>query len=133
MGSDPIADMLTRIRNGLMVGHPSVSVPYSKVKVEIARILKEEGFIEDYSVSEGPKQSIVVQLKYFGQRRVRRPVITGIRRISTPGRRVYASKRDIPWVLSGMGIAIMSTPKGLMTGAQARREGVGGEVMAYVW
>ncbi len=133
MVNDPIADMLTRIRNGLMVGHPSVSVPYSGLKVELARILKEEGYVEDYSVVEGPKPNITVQLKYFGKRRVRRPVITGLRRISSPGRRVYAGKREIPWVLSGMGIAIMSTPKGLMTGARARREGVGGEVMAYVW
>ena len=133
MVNDPIADMLTRIRNGLMVGHASVAVPFSGLKVEMARILKEEGYIEDYSVGEGPKASITVQLKYFGKRRVRRPVISGIQRVSSPGRRVYAGKREIPWVLSGMGIAIMSTPKGLMTGAQARREGVGGEVVAYVW
>jgi small subunit ribosomal protein S8 len=133
MVNDPIADMLTRIRNGLMVGHPSVAIPYSALKAELARILKEEGYIEDFTVGEGLKASITVQLKYFGKRRVRRPVISGIKRISSPGRRVYAGKRDIPWVLSGMGIAIMSTPKGLMTGAQARREGVGGEVMAYVW
>jgi small subunit ribosomal protein S8 len=133
MVNDPIADMLTRIRNGLMAGHPSVPVPYSALKLELARILKEEGYVEDFTVSEEPKANIVVQLKYFGKRRVRRPVISGIQRISSPGRRVYAGKREIPWVLSGMGIAIMSTPKGLMTGAQARREGVGGEVMAYVW
>src|SRR5205807_8265098 len=115
----------------LMVGHPSVAIPYSALKVELARILKEEGYVEDFTISEGPKSSIVVQLKYFGKRRVRRPVISGIQRISSPGRRVYAGKREIPWVLSGMGIAIMSTPKGLMTGAQARREGVGGEVKAH--
>jgi small subunit ribosomal protein S8 len=133
MLSDPIADMLTRIRNALMVGHPTVSMPCSKVKVEIARILKEEGYVENYTITEEAKRNIVIELKYFGKRRVRRPVISGIRRISTPGRRVYAGKREIPWVLSGMGIAIMSTPKGLMTGAQARREGVGGEVLAYVW
>src|SRR5262245_2982304 len=133
MVNDPIADMLTRIRNGLMVGHPSVAIPYSSLKAELARILKEEGYVEDFTVGEGEKASITVQLKYFGKRRVRRPVISGIKRVSSPGRRVYAGKRDIPWVLSGMGIAIMSTPKGLMTGAQARREGVGGEVMAYVW
>jgi small subunit ribosomal protein S8 len=133
MVNDPIADMLTRIRNSLMVGHPSVSMPFSNVKVEIARILKDEGFVEDFSVSEGPKANITVQLKYFGKRRERRPVITGLKRVSSPGRRVYSGKQDIPWVLSGMGIAIMSTPKGMMTGAQARREGVGGEVIAYVW
>ena len=133
MLSDPIADMLTRIRNALMVGHPTVAVPHSKVKVEIARILKDEGFVENYSITEEVKRSIVIELKYAGKRRVRRPVISGIKRVSTPGRRVYAGKTNIPWVLSGMGIAIMSTPKGLMTGAQARREGVGGEVIAYVW
>jgi small subunit ribosomal protein S8 len=133
MISDPIADMLTRIRNALMVGHPSVTIPNSKVKGEIARILKDEGFIEAFSLTEGPKANIVVELKYFGKRRIRKPVISGIKRVSTPGRRVYAGKSDIPWVLSGMGVAILSTPKGLMTGAQARREGVGGEVMAFVW
>jgi small subunit ribosomal protein S8 len=133
MLSDPIADMLTRIRNALMVGHPTVAVPHSKVKAEIARILKEEGYIENYTFTEEVRRNIVIELKYFGKRRVRKPVISGIKRVSTPGRRVYASRREIPWVLSGMGIAIMSTPKGLMTGAQARREGVGGEVLAYVW
>ncbi len=133
MSTDPIADMLTRIRNGLMAGHVSVSIPHSGVKTEIARILKEEGYIEDFNVSEGPKANIMIQLKYFGKRRVRRPVISGIKRVSSPGRRVYAGKNDIPWVLSGMGVAIMSTPKGMMSGAQARREGVGGEVVAYIW
>jgi small subunit ribosomal protein S8 len=131
--NDPIADMLTRVRNALMVGHPNVSVPFSSLKVEIARVLQSEGYVEAFSVSEGEKQVITIDLKYFGKRRVRQPVITGIKRISTPGRRVYAGKREIPWVLSGMGIAIMSTPKGVMTGAQARREGVGGEVLAFVW
>lgn len=133
MLTDPIADMLTRIRNGLMVGHPSVAMPYSNVKAAIAQILKQEGYIEDFSVNDEAKRTLTVELKYFGKRRVRKPVITGIKRISTPGRRVYAGKREIPWVLSGMGVAIMSTPKGIMTGAQARREGVGGEVLAYVW
>ncbi len=133
MISDPIADMLTRIRNAIMAGQATVAVPYSKVKAEVARILQEEGYISGFSVSEETKRNIVIELKYFGRRRVRRPVITGIKRISTPGRRVYVGKSDIPWVLSGMGIAIMSTPKGMMTGAQARRTGVGGEVLAYVW
>ena len=133
MMTDPIADMLTRIRNALMVGHPSVSIPHSNLKAEIARVLKDEGYITDYSVTEGPKSNIVVELKYFGKRRVRKPVISGIKRVSTPGRRVYAGRQEIPWVLSGMGVAIMSTPKGVMTGAQARREGVGGEVVAFVW
>jgi small subunit ribosomal protein S8 len=133
MLSDPIADMLTRIRNALMVAHPSVSIPHSSQKTEVARILKEEGFIENYSVTDEPKRNIVIELKYFGKRRERKPVISGIKRISSPGRRVYVGKADIPWVLSGMGVAIMSTPKGVMTGTQARRDGVGGEVIAYVW
>jgi small subunit ribosomal protein S8 len=131
--NDPIADMLTRIRNALIVGHATVAVPYSSLKVEIAKVLQAEGYIEGFNVIEGEKPNISIDLKYFGKRRVRRPVITGIKRVSTPGRRVYAGKREIPWVLSGMGVAIMSTPKGVMTGAQARREGVGGEVIAYVW
>ena len=133
MTSDPIADMLTRIRNALMVGHANTPIPYSKMKAEIARILQEEGYIESYTVSEGEKRVITVELKYFGKRRVRKPVISGLKRVSSPGRRVYRGKTEIPWVLSGMGVALMSTPKGLMTGAQARREGVGGEVLAYIW
>ena len=133
MTSDPIADMLTRIRNALMVGHANVAIPYSKLKTELARILKEEGYIDDFTVSEGVKRVITVELKYFGKRRVRKPVISGLSRVSSPGRRVYRGKHQIPWVLSGMGIAIVSTPKGLMTGAQARREGIGGEILAYVW
>lgn len=133
MQTDPIADMFTRIRNGLMVGHASVAMPNSGLKRRIAEILKQEGYIEDYSVSEDAKPSLTIQLKYFGRRRVRKGVITNIERVSRPGRRVYAGKGEIPRVLSGMGIAIMSTPKGLMTGAQARREGVGGEVLGYVW
>ena len=131
--SDPIGDMLTRIRNAHMAGHPNVAIPHSTLKEEIAKVLQSEGFIEAYTVSEGPKQAITIDLKYFGKRRVRKPVISGIKRISSPGRRVYTGKREIPWVLSGMGIAILSTPKGVMTGAQARREGVGGEILAYVW
>jgi small subunit ribosomal protein S8 len=131
--SDPIADMLTRVRNALMVGHANVAVPYSGLKAEIAKVLQSEGYIEAFAVSEGEKPVITIDLKYFGRRRVRKPVITGIKRVSSPGRRVYAGKREIPWVLSGMGIAILSTPKGVMTGAQARREGVGGEVLAFVW
>lgn len=133
MVSDPIADMLTRIRNALLIGSAQVNVPYSKAKIEIAKILQAEGYIEGFNVTEGPKPSMVIDLKYFGKRRVRKPVISGIKRVSTPGRRVYAGKNEIPWVLSGMGIAVMSTPKGVMTGAQARREGVGGEVIAFVW
>ncbi len=132
--TDPIADMLTRIRNALMAGHTSVAMPSSKMKVAIARILKDEGFIEDFVVGdERPQPVLVIRLKYVGRRRHRRPVITGLKRVSKPGRRIYVGKREIPWVLSGMGIAILSTPKGVLTDQQARRLGVGGEVLCYVW
>ncbi len=134
--TDPIADMLTRIRNAIAVGHPSVEMPSSKMKVAIARILKEEGFIEDYRVVEHEKQPryrLVIRLKYVGERRDRRPVIRGLKRVSKPGRRIYTKARDIPWVKSGMGIAILTTPKGVLTGQQARRLGVGGEIICYVW
>lgn len=133
MQSDPIADMLTRIRNGLMAGHPSVAIPLSKNKVEIAKILKEERYIEGYSVNEEFPPMLNVQLKYWGKRRERRPVISNLQRVSKPGRRIYVGKSEIPWVLSGMGIAILSTPQGIMTGQQARRQGMGGEVLCYVW
>ena len=133
--NDPIADMLTRIRNGVQTGQAMVAMPSSKIKVEIARILKEEGFIESYEVVEG-EESVVktlrLKLKYVGERRERQSVITGIVRISRPGRRVYTRKQEIPWVLSGMGIAIVSTPKGIMTGTRARQLGVGGEILAKV-
>jgi small subunit ribosomal protein S8 len=132
MHSDPIADMLTRIRNALMVSTPVVEIPRSNLKVEIARILKEEGYIEDYIVDETFPPKLSLKLKYFGAHRKRRPVITGLERVSKPGRRVYVSKKEIPWVLSGMGIAILSTSQGIMTDQQARRKGVGGEVLCYV-
>jgi small subunit ribosomal protein S8 len=132
--TDPIADMLTRVRNALMVGQIMVAVPSSKIKVEIARILKEEGFVDDYFVTDDKPQPVLrIRLKYTGGRRSRTPVITGMKRVSSPGRRVYTRKNDIPWVLSGMGIAILSTPKGVITGQQARRLGVGGEVLCHVW
>jgi small subunit ribosomal protein S8 len=134
--TDPIADMLTRVRNAIVVGHPIVEVPSSKMKVAIARILKDEGYIKDYRVVEYDKQPryrLVIDLKYVGERRNRKPVITGVKRVSKPGRRVYTRARDIPWVRSGMGIAILTTPKGVLTGQQARRLGVGGEVICYVW
>ncbi len=134
--NDPIADMLTRIRNGLLIQQGTVAMPTSKLKAEIARILKEEGFIEDFEMVEGEKPYLVtlrVKLKYVGERRFRRPVITGLKRVSRPGRRVYTSKQDIPWVLSGMGIAILSTPKGVMTGQRARQLNVGGEILCKVW
>ncbi|MEO8613410.1 MAG: 30S ribosomal protein S8 [Chloroflexota bacterium] len=134
MISDPVGDMLTRIRNALMAGKATVEVPNSKLKVEIARILKDEGFIESYVVGEEQPASIIeITLKYYGARRERKPVITHIERISKPGRRIYRQKRDLPRVMSGIGIAIVTTPKGVMTAQQARRQGVGGEVLCYVW
>jgi len=134
--SDPIADMLTRIRNGLLAGHQLVSMPSSKIKVAIAGILQDEGFIvgyEEASIDGKPGRFLRVKLKYVGVRRLRRPVITGLERISRPGRRVYTSKREIPWVRSGIGIAILSTQKGVMTGTRARQLGVGGEFLCQVW
>jgi small subunit ribosomal protein S8 len=134
--NDPIADMLTRIRNAIMAGQLVVAMPGSKIKVEIARILKEEGFIEGFEEAEGDQPShrvLRVRIKYVGERRQRRPVITGIQRVSRPGRRVYTHKTEIPWVLSGMGVAILSTPKGVMTGQRARQLGVGGELICKVW
>jgi len=134
MQSDPIADLLTRIRNAIAVKHPNVAVPHSNIKLAMAQILKDEGYVEDVTVTdEKPVRMIVITLKYWGKRREQRPVITNLQRISKPGRRVYVGKDEIPWVLSGMGISILTTPKGVMTGQQARREGVGGEVLCYVW
>jgi small subunit ribosomal protein S8 len=134
--NDPIADMLTRIRNGVMASQSVVAMPHSKIKAEIARILKEEGFIEGYEVVESDKpgmQILRVKIKYVGERRERSAVITGLERVRRPGRRVYTQKTDIPWVLAGMGIAILSTPKGVMTGQRARQLGIGGEVLCKVW
>ena len=134
--NDPIADMLTRIRNAVIAGHTVTAMPSSKMKADIARILKEEGFIKSYQVVDGekPNQQILrIRLKYVGERRDRKPILTGIVRVSRPGRRIYTGKRDIPWVLSGMGVAILSTPKGIMTGKQARKLGIGGEVVCRVW
>jgi len=132
--NDPVADMLTRIRNALVRGKPEVIVPKSTIKLEIARILQEEGYIDGFTVGdETPVPLIKVQLKYFGTRRDRKPVITQLQRISKPGRRVYRKRKELPIVLSGTGIAIVTTPKGVMTAQQARRDGVGGEVLCYVW
>jgi small subunit ribosomal protein S8 len=134
MVSDPIADMLTRIRNGLLVNMTTVQVPLSKIKVEIARILKEEGFIEDFRIGdEKPFPMLHITLKYHGTRRERKPVITNIQRVSKPGRRVYRGRKDLPRPMSGIGVAIMTTPKGVMTAQQARRLGLGGEVLCVVW
>lgn len=134
--TDPIADMLTRIRNGLLAGHAVVALPSSKMKVAIAGILKEEGFIDSFEVvpQEGKPQPVLrLTLKYVGERRERRPVISGLKRVSRPGRRVYAGRQEIPRVRSGIGVAIVSTPKGVMTGTRARQLGVGGEVLCQVW
>jgi small subunit ribosomal protein S8 len=134
--NDPIADMLTRIRNAVLSGQSEVAMPTSKIKAEVARILKEEGFIENFEVADSdlPERKVLrIWLKYVGERRQRNPVITGVERISRPGRRVYTRKQDIPWVLSGMGITIISTPKGVMTGQRARQLGVGGEIICKVW
>lgn len=132
--TDPISDMLTRIRNGVMAGHALVGMPSSRLKAAIAAILKEEGFIEDFEVVEdGLFKVLRIQLKYVGERRERRPVISGLERVSTPGRRIYAKRSEIPWVLSGLGTAILSTPKGVMSGRRARQMGVGGEILCKVW
>ena len=132
--SDPIADMLTRIRNAVQRQHQAVSIPHSKLKEAIAGVLKEEGYIESFSVlPEKPQPVIRVKLKYVGDRRSRQSVITSIERVSKPGRRVYVGKGDIPWILSGMGIAIVTTSQGVMTGQEARRQGVGGEILCKVW
>ncbi len=134
--SDPIGDMLTRVRNAILAGHTVVALPSSKIKVNIAKILKEEGYVSGYEVVDGKvvgSKLLRIRLKYMGERRERRPVITGLERISRPGRRVYTNKQEIPWVLSGIGIAILSTPKGVMTGQRARQLGVGGEILCKVW
>jgi small subunit ribosomal protein S8 len=129
--TDPIADMLTRIRNALVVRKSFVLVPNSKIKVAIAQILLEEGFIQGYEVTdERPQPNIRLWLKYDQKRQ---PILTGLKRVSKPGCRVYKGKHNLPWVLSGLGIAIVSTPKGVMTDRDARRQGVGGEILCYVW
>jgi small subunit ribosomal protein S8 len=136
MVNDPIADMLTRIRNAVMSGQALVAMPSSKIKVEIAKILKDEGYLENVEMvdNESPTQKVLrLKVKYVGDRRERRAVISGLERISKPGRRIYTKKQDIPWVLSGIGVAILSTPKGVMTGARARQLGVGGEILCKIW
>lgn len=134
--NDPIADMLTRIRNAVMSGQTLVAMPSSKIKVEIAKILKDEGYLEGFELVENEDQAhkvLRLKIKYVGERRTRRPVISGLERVSKPGRRIYTKKQNIPWVLSGIGVAILSTPKGVMTGARARQLGVGGEILCKVW
>ena len=129
--SDPIADMLTRIRNAIMVRHDSVLIPTSRMKLSIARILKEENFIIDYEVLRSrPHRVIKLYLKYSDKNQ---PVLSGLERVSKPGLRVYAGRKEVPRVYGGLGIAILSTPKGVITGKQAWRQGVGGELLCYVW
>ena len=128
--SDPIADMLTRIRNAVMVQHDSVLIPASKMKLSIAKILKDEGFISDYEVLRGkPHRAIKIHLKYSDKNE---PVLSGLERVSKPGLRVYVGWQEIPRVAGGLGVAIVSTSKGVMTGQQAWRQGVGGEVLCYL-
>ncbi len=129
--TDPIADMLTRIRNANQNRSKEVIIPSSKMKLEIAKILKEEGFIEEFNVNNESVQSTLTLTLKYGQNKER--VITGLKRISKPGLRVYAKAEDIPRVLNGLGIAIISTPKGIMTDKLARKNNVGGEVIAYIW
>ncbi|WP_017872960.1 30S ribosomal protein S8 [Candidatus Caldatribacterium saccharofermentans] len=130
--TDPIADMLTRIRNALKAGHPTVKVPASRLKIEIARIMREEGYIQDYKVipKDGNKRELLIELKY-GPHRER--VINGLRRISKPGLRIYAGKDEIPILLGGLGTVIVSTSRGVMTGKEARKLGIGGEVLCFIW
>ena len=131
MITDPIADMLTRIRNAMSSRHPKVDVPGSKLKVEIARILKEEGYILNFKLAEeGVKKVIKIYLKYTPGNE---PVISKIERVSRPGCRVYVGSTDIPRILGGMGINILTTPKGVMTGSQARKQGLGGEILCQIW
>lgn len=151
--SDPIADMLTRMRNALDRQQPTVAMPHSKMKVAIADVLKNEGYIESYEVLPGtaavatpavgvptvgakPQSkfpTLVIRLRYVGGRRERRSVINGLQRVSSPGRRVYVGKREIPWVLSGLGVSIVTTSRGVMTDQKARQLGLGGELLCKVW
>jgi small subunit ribosomal protein S8 len=131
MVTDPIADMLTRMRNAVMARHDFVLMPSSKIKLSLAKILREEGFIKDYEVVKGKQQRVIkVYLKYTDKNE---PIITGLQRVSKPGLRVYVAKDEIPRVYGGLGMAILSTPKGVLTGKQAWREGVGGELLCLVW
>jgi small subunit ribosomal protein S8 len=131
MLTDPIADMLTRIRNSILIKSEKVDIPASRLKVEIAKIMKEEGFIKSYKIIKDRKQGVLrVTLKYAQDNK---PIVEGLKRISKPGRRVYVGKDEVPSVMSGMGIAVVTTPKGILTDKACRREGVGGEVLCYIW
>ncbi|MEX2236428.1 MAG: 30S ribosomal protein S8 [Dehalococcoidia bacterium] len=129
--TDPIADMLTRIRNAVSARHENVSIPASKLKTAIADVLKREGFIEGYELAEeGARRNLKVRLRYTGKRE---PILSGLRRVSKPGLRVYVQKGEIPRVYGGLGVAILSTPQGVMTGQEAWRKRTGGEVLCYIW
>jgi small subunit ribosomal protein S8 len=130
MVTDPIADLLTRVRNAAMARHDSVVIPASKMKILVAKILKDEGFIVDYSIIKGePQRTIKITLKYIDKQ----PAFIGLERVSKPGLRIYTGKKEIPRVYGGLGIAVISTSKGLMTGQQAWKKNIGGEVLCYVW
>ena len=130
MVTDPIADLLTRVRNAAMARHDSVMIPASKMKIPIAKILKDEGFIADYAIIKGePQRMIKITLKYIDKQ----PAFIGLERVSKPGLRIYSGKKEIPRVYGGLGIAIISTSKGLMTGQEAWKKNIGGEVLCYVW
>ena len=132
--TDPIADMLTRMRNALDRQQPSVAMPHSKLKSSIAEVLKNEGYIESYEVVTQDKfPTLVIRLRYVGGRRDRRSVINGLKRVSSPGRRIYVGKKEIPWVLSGLGVSLLTTSRGVMTDQKARQLGLGGELLCKVW
>ncbi|MDP2936038.1 MAG: 30S ribosomal protein S8 [Dehalococcoidia bacterium] len=129
--SDPVADMLTRVRNAVEARHDAVMVPASRLKIAIAKILKDEGYIRDYEVlKDGPQRNMKIQLRYIGRKE---PILHGLQRVSKPGLRVYVQKAEIPRVYGGLGMAILTTPMGVMTGQQAWRRRVGGEILCYVW
>ena len=129
--TDPIADMLTRLRNGSLARHATVDVPFSKVKLALAKILQDEGYISSFDITEqGPRKALRLHMKYDSERR---PVLNGLRRVSRPGLRVYAGMHDIPRVLGGIGTVVISTNRGIMTGQEARRRHLGGELIAEVW
>ena len=131
MVNDPIADMLARLRNAAEIKHPQVLMPASKLRVAVAKILKDEGYIEKLEITKDkPQPFLRVWLRYDTQKK---PILSGVRRVSKPGRRVYAGKTDIPWVRHGLGVAIVSTTRGVMSGTRAKRMGLGGEILCYVW
>lgn len=131
MVNDPIADMLARLRNAAEVKHPQVLMPASKLRVAVAKILKDEGYIEKLEVTKDkPQPKLRVWLRYDDKKK---PILSGVRRVSKPGRRVYAGKSEIPWVRHGLGVTIVSTTRGVMSGTRAKRMGLGGEILCYVW